>query len=42
MLEQQAQSADVLLLCNPHNPGGTVFTRDELQRIADIAIRLTT
>ena len=39
MLEQQAQSADVLLLCNPHNPGGTVFTRDELQRIADIAIR---
>ena len=29
MLEQQAQSADVLLLCNPHNPGGTVFTRDE-------------
>ena len=39
MLEQQAQTADVLLLCNPHNPGGTVFTRDELQRIADIAIR---
>ena len=39
MLEQQAQSADVLLLCNPHNPGGTVFTREELQRIADIAIR---
>ena len=39
MLEQQAQTADVLLLCNPHNPGGTVFTREELQRIADIAIR---
>ena len=39
MLEQQAQTADVLLLCNPHNPGGTAFTREELQRIADIAIR---
>ncbi len=38
-LEQLAKTADVLLLCNPHNPGGTVFTRDELQRIADIAIR---
>jgi cystathionine beta-lyase len=37
--EQQAKKADVFLLCNPHNPGGTVFTREELQRIADIAIR---
>ena len=37
--EQQAKTADVFLLCNPHNPGGTVFTREELQRIADIAIR---
>ena len=24
-------------LCNPHNPVGTVFTRDELSRIADLA-----
>lgn len=37
--EEQAKTADVFLLCNPHNPGGTVFTREELQRIADIAIR---
>ena len=24
-------------LCNPHNPTGTVFTRDELAKIADLA-----
>lgn len=36
-LEQQAKTADVFLLCNPHNPGSTVYTREELQRIADIA-----
>jgi len=28
----------VLLLCNPHNPTGRVFTRDELARLAGIAI----
>ena len=38
-LEKLALTADVLLLCNPHNPGGTVFTREELQRIADIVLR---
>ncbi len=38
-LEQLAIDADLLLLCNPHNPGGTVFTRAELERIADIAER---
>ena len=38
-LETLAPEADLLLLCNPHNPGGTVFTRDELLRIADIAER---
>ncbi len=27
----------MLMLCNPHNPGGTVFTRDELGRIAAFA-----
>lgn len=26
----------VLILCNPHNPGGRVWTRDELVEIADI------
>jgi len=37
--EEQAKTADVLLLCNPHNPGGTVLTREELEKIADIASR---
>ena len=29
----------ILLLCNPHNPTGRVFTRDELSRFAEIAER---
>lgn len=28
----------MILLNSPHNPAGTVFTRDELQMVADIAI----
>ncbi|MGY3864617.1 MalY/PatB family protein [Aeromonas bivalvium] len=38
-LERQAPSADLLLLCNPHNPGGTIFTREELEAIDAIAER---
>jgi cysteine-S-conjugate beta-lyase len=26
----------LFLLCNPHNPGGTVFTKEELTELADI------
>lgn len=26
----------VLILCNPHNPGGVVWTREELETIADV------
>jgi len=29
----------VFILCNPHNPTGRVFDRDELQRMADICVR---
>ncbi len=29
----------VFLLCNPHNPVGRAFTRDELQRMAEICLR---
>lgn len=29
----------LLILCNPHNPGGRVWTREELSRIAAIASR---
>ena len=40
-LERRAadSEAKVLLLCNPHNPSGRVWTRAELERVADIAIR---
>ena len=27
----------LLMLCNPHNPGGTVFTREELLRLGEFA-----
>jgi cystathionine beta-lyase len=29
----------MFLLCNPHNPVGRVFRRDELQRMAEICVR---
>ena len=29
----------VMLLCNPHNPAGRVWTREELSRIGKICIR---
>jgi cysteine-S-conjugate beta-lyase len=29
----------VFVLCNPHNPVGRVFTRSELERLADICLR---
>ncbi len=29
----------LFMLCNPHNPGGTVFTKEELEKFADIAKR---
>ncbi len=29
----------MLMLCSPHNPGGTIFSRDELARIAAFAAR---
>lgn len=40
-LERRAADpkASLLLLCNPHNPSGRVWTREELKRIGDICIR---
>ena len=29
----------LFLLCNPHNPGGRVWTRDELRRMGEICMR---
>ncbi len=37
--EQQAKQAKVFLLCNPHNPTGRVWTRDELERMSAICER---
>lgn len=40
-LERRAAQPDVtlLLLCNPHNPSGRVWTKDELTRIGEICLR---
>ena len=39
LLEQKAAQAKVMLLCNPHNPVGRVWTREELLLIAGICQR---
>ncbi len=36
-LAERAARSKVLLLCNPHNPTGRVFRREELQAVAEIA-----
>jgi len=38
---EQTITADtkLLLFCNPQNPGGTVYRRDELEQLAEIIIR---
>ena len=40
-LERKAADPDVklMILCNPHNPGGRVWTREELTRIGEICLR---
>ena len=37
-LETHAENASTLLLCNPHNPLGTVLTKDELGEIARVCL----
>lgn len=40
LLEQQAkEGAKLLLLCSPHNPGGRVWKREELERIGEICAK---
>ena len=36
--EEKAKSAKVFILCNPHNPVGRVWTREELKRLGDICL----
>lgn len=40
-LERKAadEKARIMLLCNPHNPAGRVWTREELTRIGEICLR---
>lgn len=37
--DQMMSGARLFMLCNPHNPVGRVFTRKELEQIADLCIR---
>ena len=40
-LEQQVEQEAVKMLiwCSPHNPGGRIWSREELQRLSDICLR---
>ncbi len=40
-LEEKASRQDVrlMILCNPHNPAGRVWTREELQKAGEICLR---
>jgi len=38
-MEKDIQGCKLFILCNPHNPGGRVWTREELLRVADICHR---
>lgn len=38
-LEEKAKGCKLLILANPHNPGGTVWTPEELKQVADICQR---
>jgi len=36
--ENLPATARIVFLCSPHNPGGTVWTRDELKALADFCV----
>ena len=39
MEEQITPATRLMMLCNPHNPSGRVFRREELENLADFALR---
>ena len=39
LLEQQAKTAKMLILCNPHNPVGRCWSREELTRLSEICLK---
>lgn len=36
LFRRSIKGVRVLILCNPHNPGGVVWTREELEALADV------
>ncbi len=38
-LESDLQGCRAMILCNPHNPGGRVWKKEELQRIASLCLK---
>lgn len=38
-LEEKLSSVRMMILCNPHNPVGRVWTREELERLGDLCVR---
>jgi cystathionine beta-lyase len=38
-LTEKIQGAKLLLLCSPHNPGGRVWTKEELEKIAQLCMK---
>ena len=38
-LEKKCKKAGALLFCNPHNPVGRVWTKDEMKKVAEICCR---
>lgn len=39
LLDKQARTAKLMILCNPHNPVGRCWTRDELLRVGEICLK---
>ncbi|YCA43312.1 pyridoxal phosphate-dependent aminotransferase [Bacillus sp. JZ8] len=37
--EKFAQGAKMMILCSPHNPAGRVWTKQELQKVADLCVQ---
>ncbi|MCE2617096.1 MAG: MalY/PatB family protein [Phocaeicola sp.] len=38
-LRNKAKGCKLMILCNPHNPGGIVWTKEELQAVAEICAK---
>jgi cystathionine beta-lyase len=39
LLEEQAKDAKMLILCNPHNPVGRCWRKEELEKVAEICLK---